>query len=116
MEFLNRTAMAFIEMGEEEDIYRFIARQIHELVPDSMIGVSSFDPGTGVLMLRAVEGKEEEVAWMREELGDHIRALSGMTFPVDTMPEAIPILRETYPPGRPPVIRCVLPYHSRRHM
>jgi PAS domain S-box-containing protein len=94
MEFLNRTAIAFIEMEEDKDIYPFIGEQVYSLVPDSIVAVCSFDPDERVLMLRSVKGKEEEVAWMRKELGDHIGLFSGLTFPVDVCPDAIPLFQK----------------------
>ena len=103
MQFLNRSAITFIEMEEDKDIYPFIAEQVYSLVPDSIVAVCSFDPDEGVLMLRSLRGKEEEVAWMRKELGNHIRLFSGLTFPVDVCPDAIPLFQKHSLEACPPL-------------
>jgi hypothetical protein len=94
MEFLSRSATAFIDMGEDEDIYRFIAEQLFALVPDSMISINSFDPKTRTMMLRAVKGSDEDIARLYHELGDYGRKLGELMLPIDINPDAIASFRK----------------------
>jgi len=89
MEFLSRSATAFIDMGEDEDIHRFIAEQLYTLIPDSMISINSFDPKTRTMMLQAVKGSEEDIARLYHELGDYGRRLGELMLPIDINPDAI---------------------------
>ncbi len=89
MEFLSHSATAFIDMGEDEDIHRFIAEQLYSLVPDSMISINSFDPKTRTMMLQAVKGSEEDIARLYHELGDYGRRLVELMLPIDINPDAI---------------------------
>jgi PAS domain S-box-containing protein len=61
LRFLSRTAMDFIEMGDSADIHRYIGDRLHELVPESIIGVYSFDAGHREATLRAVAGDGEKI-------------------------------------------------------
>ena len=40
--FLSRTAIGFLELSPEEDIYEFIGKQLRELVGNSIIIMNSF--------------------------------------------------------------------------
>lgn len=86
MEFLSRTATAFIDMDEEEDIYHFIAEQVHSLVPGSIVGVNSFDPVNRTLTLHTVTGDPDDVRALFEGLG---QSMIGAVFPINFQPEAI---------------------------
>ena len=86
LQFLSRTAMAFTEMEGSADIYRYIADRLAELVPESLIGIFSFDPGEKELMLRAVAGNEEQIARFWEALG--IASPLGLSFPIDELPRS----------------------------
>jgi hypothetical protein len=56
VEWLSSTAMTFLSMGLEEDIYRYIADRLRELVPDSIVTVSSYDPPSNTILTEAVVG------------------------------------------------------------
>ena len=89
MEYLSRSATAFIDMGEDEDIYQFIAEQRRYPCPGLMININSFDPKTRTMMLRAVKGSEEDIVRLYDELGDYGRNLGELMLPIDINPDAI---------------------------
>ncbi len=77
---LSRTAMDFIGMENEEDLYRYIGDQVSGLVPDSYVVLFALDPGMGQLVLRGITPAESVRRVAREELG---RDLVGVTIPLD---------------------------------
>jgi len=85
LQFLSRTAMDFIEMEDSEDIYRYIADRLYDLIPESIIGINSFDPGQKELTLRAVAGKEDQLNTFWEGLG--IANPLGLSFPISELPQ-----------------------------
>lgn len=54
--FLSRTARDFTEMEDSTDIHRYIGDRLAEMIPESIIFVTSFDTGRGVAVLRTVAG------------------------------------------------------------
>jgi PAS domain S-box-containing protein len=78
--FLSRTAMDFIGMENEEELYRYIGDQVSGLVPDSYVVLFALDPGMGQLVLRGITPAESVRRIAREELG---RDLVGVTIPLD---------------------------------
>lgn len=86
LQFLSRTAMKFIEMEDSEDIYRYIADRLYDLVPESIIGINSFDSGRRELTLRAVAGREEQVDTFWKALG--INNPLGTSFPISKLPRS----------------------------
>lgn len=56
IEFLSQTAMQFVKMSYEEDIYRFIAEQLSNLTGKSIIAVNSIDWKNDTLATRTVVG------------------------------------------------------------
>lgn len=56
MAFLSRTAMGFIDLPANLDIYEYIARSLEELLPGFRILVNEFDPVDGTTVVRAVAG------------------------------------------------------------
>ncbi|MEN6342334.1 MAG: ATP-binding protein [Methanospirillum sp.] len=67
--FLSRTAMDFVRMEDDEDIYRYIGEQVHGLIPDSSIILLSTEPETRFLSLRQLVPEEVMTRVIREELG-----------------------------------------------
>ncbi|WP_209630783.1 PAS domain S-box protein [Methanofollis sp. W23] len=60
--FLSRTAMAFVEMEDDDEIFGFIGRQIQTLLPDAAVVVSSYAREEGEFSVEAVmesEGEDE---------------------------------------------------------
>jgi PAS domain S-box-containing protein len=43
MEFLARTAMELVDMPLDADIYQYVAERVHELVPEGLVYVNSYD-------------------------------------------------------------------------
>jgi PAS domain S-box-containing protein len=81
--FLSRTAMDFIEMGDSADIHRYIGDRIHELIPESMVGVFSFNADRHETVFRAISGDEAQIERLWEILGIN---LLGMSFPINPIP------------------------------
>jgi two-component system sensor kinase FixL len=68
MAFLSETAIAFVELTAEEDIYRLIAKQLQELVGDSFVFIGSYDESREVLQPRALLGSKEDLASAMRDL------------------------------------------------
>ncbi|MDD1719994.1 MAG: PAS domain-containing protein [Methanoregulaceae archaeon] len=83
-EFLSRNATALVEMGDDDDIFQFIAARVNELVPGSVTGVCSFDDDSRKLTLRAVAGDHTSLGAFEEGIKS---ALIGSEFPVDDTPQ-----------------------------
>ncbi|MDD1676994.1 MAG: PAS domain-containing protein, partial [Methanomicrobiales archaeon] len=92
MEFLARTAGALADMGDEEDIFQYIADRISELVPDCIVVVNAMDMEQNRAVLAGVSGEPRLVAeyealcqgvWDRNT----VQSLDGA-------PEAIPFQRQ----------------------
>jgi hypothetical protein len=69
LEFLYRTAMDFVQMEDDEDIYRYIGEQVHGLIPDCYLILLSFDPDTRRLPVRQLVPEELMTRVVSEELG-----------------------------------------------
>jgi len=67
-EFLAKTAMEFVNVLPEMDIYRIIGERLHELEPDALIVVSSFNPETEVFLTRWI-GDEQKMIFIQRVLG-----------------------------------------------
>jgi PAS domain S-box-containing protein len=85
MEFLRRTALEFVDMGDDEDIYRYVTCQIYRLAPHSLVGINAYDPGTDTLMMKYVMGDHEEIEHMIREMKTN---LFGLVFPLHIRPDA----------------------------
>ena len=59
MDFFSRKLQEFIELSPDVDIYRAIGAGLEELLPDTAIAVSSYNPGSGTLAVKAVFGEKE---------------------------------------------------------
>lgn len=56
MEFLSRTAMEFIDLPAEQNIYEYIAHRLHRLVPEFRVIVTEVNDTESTATVRAVEG------------------------------------------------------------
>ena len=54
--FLASTAMKFVELSPEEDIYQFIGEQLKELTGNSIVVTSSFDETSSSFCVQSVVG------------------------------------------------------------
>jgi PAS domain S-box-containing protein len=68
LEFLSRSAMDFVGMEDDADIYRYIADRVAECAPGAWVGVSSYDPVSGLFTLRALAASEHDRKVFDEEL------------------------------------------------
>lgn len=59
MEFLARTSAAFADMGDDENIYQYMADRVAELEPKCHIVVMSIDADTKMTTMRAFAGDKE---------------------------------------------------------
>jgi PAS domain S-box-containing protein len=69
LEFLSRTAMDFVQMEDDEDIFRYIGEQVHSLIPDCYVILLSLDPETRHLPVRQLVPEGLMTRVIREELG-----------------------------------------------
>ena len=53
---LRDTAMELVQMGSDQEMYRFVAERVQSLVPDSVVAVSSYDPTSDLFTIRAIAG------------------------------------------------------------
>lgn len=80
LEFLSKTAMEFVELAPEEDIYRFIGEHLKELCGGALVNISSFDPEKGELTVRAALGTRKMIQTALKTLG---KALVGSAFKIN---------------------------------
>lgn len=79
MEFLARSAMEFVDLPEDADIYQRIAELLVEFVPEGQVFVQSYDETRNTFFVRAVMNEA-----FRETLTSLIgRDPVGMAFPLD---------------------------------
>lgn len=83
MEFLSRTAMAFLDIDDEEDLYRFIVEKVHELEPGSVVCVCETDMQNQTATMKAVVGDVDIPQLFIREFGLN---LIGFSFPFITDP------------------------------
>lgn len=58
--FLSKTAMAFVEMEDDDEIFRYIGKQVWTLLPHATVIVSSYDLKEEKFYIEAVVAGEEE--------------------------------------------------------
>jgi len=59
LEFLARNSARFADMGDDENIYQFIADCLAEIEPKAFVNVMSINPETKTTVLRAIAGNPE---------------------------------------------------------
>lgn len=59
MEFLSRTAMAFLDIVDEQELYQFIVSKVKELEPSSVVTVCETDMKNQTIMMKAVACDED---------------------------------------------------------
>ena len=79
MDFFSRKLQEFIELSPDVDIYHAIGTGLEELLPDTAIAVSSYDPGSGTLTVKSVLGENERKCVTRYFGEDFF----GISVPVD---------------------------------
>ncbi|MEN6342335.1 MAG: ATP-binding protein [Methanospirillum sp.] len=88
LEFLSRTAMDFVRMDEDVNIYRYIAEKVSGLVPECYVAVMLLDRDTRLFTVQSLL-PEPAARITEEEVG---RDLVGMSFPLDRVPSAEAVL------------------------
>ncbi len=85
MEFFSKKLQQFIELPPEDDIYHAVGAGLSEILPRAAISVSSYDPETTTLTVKAVFN-EKDRNLISQRIG---RDLIGMKIPVgDVSPPA----------------------------
>ena len=78
--FLSRTAMEFVELPSESNIYQFIGKRLRELVGNSFVLVNSFDETTQCIQAQTLLGVRKEIKSVLEVLRKNPREMS---FPIN---------------------------------
>ena len=79
MDFFSRKLQDFVELSPQSDIFQAIGAAIFEILPQAVISVNAFDPGSNTLKVRAIfsERDHEMLNKIRE------KEIIGMIIPVD---------------------------------
>jgi PAS domain S-box-containing protein len=56
MELLYHTAMGFVEMSLDEDIYGFLGEKLHQLAPNAIVIINSYNKASNIICTRSVKG------------------------------------------------------------
>lgn len=88
LEFLARTASELADMGDDADLYQYIADRVAELEPTAHVMVNSINPDKKTRTFQSYAGDEECTRAMFEYLGD----MRFGSLPMDGNPEAIEAL------------------------
>lgn len=83
LKFLSESAIKFVKMSSEEDIYKVITQQLKELIIDGYVGVVSYNPVTNEVEVKALAGIKKNLQEVLTILGKHP---VGMKFPLDHEP------------------------------
>jgi diguanylate cyclase (GGDEF)-like protein/PAS domain S-box-containing protein len=59
LDFLSKTAMDFVRMPAEQDLFRYIAQKVKSVTGNSLVIASSFDEASGMLQVKHIMGIEE---------------------------------------------------------
>jgi len=78
--FLSEAAMALVNLSPEADIHHLIGEKLRELIGNPIVVVSSFDPASDSVYLRAVLGIGRQMESLLHILG---RDPCGMSFTID---------------------------------
>jgi hypothetical protein len=108
LEFLSRTALDFVGMEDEDDVYAYIGEKVRELVPEALVAVTSFDPETRFFTIRAFATPPGTQRVFEEELGS---GLVGWHFPLDVFPSSATVL-ECQTVSESPSALYILLYHT----
>jgi len=89
--FLSASALEFLRLSTEKEIFSYAARKLHQFLMGSIIIISSFDDKTSLLTIEETAGLESFIKPIRRILK---RDVQGMTFPLT--PEIINRLVQNY--------------------
>ncbi len=80
LEFLSKTAMEFVELPSDKDIYQYIGEQLKNIVKNSIILVNSFDDTSDTIHVESVIGIGKYIDKVFKILGEHP---VGKSFPIN---------------------------------
>jgi PAS domain S-box-containing protein len=89
LEFLSKTAMDFIRMEDDADIYRYIGEEVYDLEGARYVCIMLFDRETRLFTLRNMIMDDAMTRIPREELGFD---LEGLSLPLDRVPSVEAVL------------------------
>ncbi|HVP95257.1 MAG TPA: PAS domain-containing protein [Methanoregulaceae archaeon] len=92
LEFLAQTSAAFADMGDDVDIYQYIASKVAELEPHAHINICSIDPHTQISKIRATSAADPQYL---KDFNEHIAQIGNIfNVPLDmnTIPHALEVL------------------------
>ena len=92
-EFLTQTALGFMNLRDDENLYQYIADEIYTLIPDQIVAISSINPSERTVTLQSVAGLDESVMEEFRNLGVF---LFGKSFSLDKDPDVEAILKTKY--------------------
>jgi PAS domain S-box-containing protein len=69
--FLENTALEFLSMSSANLIYDYIGSKIHELIPDSVSIISSYDENENCLIIQNITGIEKFIGIIEDILGQN---------------------------------------------
>lgn len=61
LSFLSKTAMGFIGLGTEKDIYKYIAERLQEVIPDSVVMTCSYDKQASAMRIKNIAGAGDNI-------------------------------------------------------
>lgn len=67
--FLQKTALDFLSLTTSDEIYAYIGKKIHELVPESVITISSFQPEDDTLVTQSLTGIDKFLGVVTDFIG-----------------------------------------------
>jgi PAS domain S-box-containing protein len=77
MEYLSETAMGFVELPAEKDIYWFIGEKLRQLTGDAIyVSVNAYDQKTRKIEGRALLANDQHLRALLETLGTDVRGMS----------------------------------------
>jgi PAS domain S-box-containing protein len=77
MEYLSETAMGFVELPAEKDIYWFIAEKLRQLTGDAIyVSVNAYDQKTRRIEGRALLADDQDMQAILKTLGTDVRGMS----------------------------------------
>ncbi|RPJ54131.1 MAG: PAS domain S-box protein, partial [Methanobacteriota archaeon] len=103
MEFLAMTGRDFQNMGEEDDIYDYVARQVYSLAPGFLAWVNILDEPNRLLVIKGIAGNPIAFDTMHQLAG--MKPL-GMTFPISTS-ETAALIQHQKLVSAPPLFRLL---------
>jgi PAS domain S-box-containing protein len=89
-EFLMQTAMELMDMGDDENLYQYIANQVHALIPDQITAVAPISQSGRTITLQYIAGIDAAVVKEFRDLGVY---LIGKSFSLDKDPAVEAILK-----------------------